>query len=219
MRLVLDWFSIHQVKNHPLNFPESAKWFSEALLPSQFKPRLQKDHLGESRTHADGAIGHFLIGEQGKADLSLHKNASHLVIIEAKIFSKLSQGVTNAKYFNQAARTVACIAEILGHANIPPQKIKTGFYILAPESQISSGIFNKEIQEASILKTVNRRVAEYGGEKDQWLADWFEPTLKNITLGCLSWEKIIAEITMVDPALGIEIDEFYQHCIQFNGKI
>ena len=42
------------------------------------------------------------------------------VVIEAKMFSKLSPGVTNAKYFNQAARNVACMAEIANRAGIDP---------------------------------------------------------------------------------------------------
>jgi len=217
LRLVLHWFSSCRIPNHPLDFNDSGRWFSEALLPSAFKPRWQGDPLGESRTHADGVIGNFIIGNQGKADLSLEKGGTHLVVTEAKIFSKLSKGVTHAKYFDQAARTVACIAEILCRSDRLPSSIKTGFYVLAPKDQITSGIFEKEMNKRSILSKVQKRVSEYDGEKDQWMSEWFETTLKNINIECLSWEKIIEEISSREPDCGATIGKFYQNCIRFNG--
>jgi len=218
LRLILDWFSTHKINHHPLNFPDSAKWFSEALLPSAFKPRWRKDLLGESRTHADGVIGYFSIGDQGKADLKLNNDGNHFVVMEAKIFSRLSSGVTHADYFDQAARTVACIAEILHQAGRSPDKIKTGFYILAPESQISDGTFREEIEKASIESKVQRRVSKYPGKKDQWMTYWFKPTLQNISLLCISWEEIVEAIDKKDSKFGPIIKEFYNNCLHFNGK-
>ena len=52
LRIILDWFSIHELEDHPLAFSDSAKWFSEGLLPSAFLPRSRQDPLGESWTHA-----------------------------------------------------------------------------------------------------------------------------------------------------------------------
>ena len=112
LRLILDWFSVHQVSNFPLAFSDKARWFSEALLPSAFLAHKRGDRLAESSTHSDGIIGHFEIGKRGKTDLVLWDNATQLVLLEAKILSHLSSGVKNVKYFDQAARNVACIAEI-----------------------------------------------------------------------------------------------------------
>ena len=120
LRLVLDWFSRNKIPNHPLNFQEDARWFSEALLPSAFLSRFRGDPLAENWTHADGVVGHFSIGDQGKADLSLRHDATQLLVLEAKMFSELSSGVTNAGYFNQAARNVACIAEVFHRVNMFP---------------------------------------------------------------------------------------------------
>ena len=120
LRLVLDWFSTHDIGNHPLNFEKKARWFSEALLPSAFLARRRGDPLAESWTHADGVVGHFVIGAQGKTDLSLLPRATQLLVVEAKMFSELSSGVTKARYFDQAARTVACIAEVFHRANMNP---------------------------------------------------------------------------------------------------
>ena len=62
-------------------------------------------------------IGHLNIGRRGATDLSLRPDATRFAVIEAKIYGKLSPGVRNAPFFDQAARSVACIAEILRRAD------------------------------------------------------------------------------------------------------
>lgn len=120
LRLVLDWFSLNPGIDHGLAFTTTDKWYSEALLPSAFLARVRGDKLAESWTHADGVIGDFVIGSDCRGDLSLADGASRFLVTEAKMFSKLSSGVTNARYFNQASRNIACIAETIFRANILP---------------------------------------------------------------------------------------------------
>jgi hypothetical protein len=119
LRLILDWFSKNQVDGHPLNFALHSGWYSEARLPSRFLARKRIDDFAEGWTHADGVIGHFEIDHASHARLNLAPEAEQFVVIEAKLFSPLSPGVTKAKYFDQAARSVACIAEVLFQANDP----------------------------------------------------------------------------------------------------
>ncbi len=218
LRLFLHWFSGHEVENHPLSFPQGARWFSEALLPSAFLPRSHKDPLGESWTHADGVIGHFCVGGAGKTDLSLCADANHLVVLEAKMFSKLSAGVTHAKYFDQAARTVACMAEVLRRADVRSDNLsKLGFYVVAPQSQIDLGIFEKQISKESIRAKVHKRVLAYNGEKGKWHSEWFEPTVENVDLGCVNWEELLAEVATHDADSTDEIQQFYKQCLKFNS--
>ena len=218
LRLVLDWFQNHRTGEHPLSFTIDSSWFSEALLPSAFQARYRGDTLAESSTHLDGVIGHFIIGSTGKTDFSLLSNALQLVACEAKMFSSLSSGIKNARYFDQAARNVACIAEVLRRANRHPSEVPTlGFCVLAPESQIERGIFAKEIKRESIHSKVQQRVGEYGGVKDQWYKEWFQPTLHNIEIRTLSWEETIEDIRDHDADSGDAIERFYQHCVKFNG--
>ena len=109
-------------------------------MPSAFLARHRGDPLAENWTHADGVLGHFTIGNQGKADLSLRHDATQFLVLEAKMFSELSSGVTSAGHFDQAARNVACIAEVFHRANVQPRpKTQIGFYVLAPDSQIKQG--------------------------------------------------------------------------------
>ncbi len=217
LRLVLDWFSTHSVTEHPLNFPENARWFSEALLPSAFLERHKGDQLAESWTHADGVVGHFLVGNGSKAGLSLLPRATHFVVLEAKMFSCLSTGVKNAKYYDQAARNVACIAEVFHRADLSPQTAtQVGFYVLAPHSQIERGVFSEAMNHGSIQRKIERRVREYAGAKDQWYSEWFQPTYQKMEVGTVSWEELIAAIGKQESASADSIERFYRRCIEFN---
>ncbi len=217
LRLVLDWFSTHRMSNHPLSFHDGSRWFSEALLPSAFLARQKGDPLAESWTHADGVVGHFAIGQAGKADLSLLEGATHLVVLEAKIFSKLSSGVKNAGFYDQAARTVACIAEVFSRAKrYPLAASHLGFYVLAPQSQIKQGVFAQAMDRDSIGEKVKKRVEQYEGTKDAWYLEWFQPTFGQIEVGVVSWEEVIATIEEHDSAVAHSLGEFYGRCVQFN---
>lgn len=219
LRLLLDWYEAHTDKvpdNHPLVFPSEARWFSEARLPSAFLPRWQGDDKGESWTHVDGAIGHFVVGKARKTDLTLVPDARHFVVLEAKLFSRLSQSTANARYYDQAARNVACIAEVLRHANRQPSSLRLGFYVLAPESQIRKGIFKKEMDPDGIRLKIAQRVDEWGGpDKKQWYVDWVVPTIEAATIATVSWEEVIETIVKYDLEAGSALGDFYDQCRQF----
>jgi hypothetical protein len=221
LRLVLDWFSSNPGIDHDLAFSPTDKWYSEALLPSAFLARVRGDELAESWTHADGVIGDFLIGVNREGDLSLTAGASRILVTEAKIFSKLSAGVKNAGYFNQASRNIACIVEVICRAQIPPSSFeKIGFFVIAPESQINSGVFTEHLSPEKILSVVSRRVSEYQEpEKDKWLADWFIPTLEKMLINEISWEELVNVIKQSDTVYGAQIEAFYGRCLEFNKYV
>ena len=155
LRLVLDWFSRHSFIGHPLDFASRARWYSEALLPSQFLPRYRGDLLGEGWTHADGVVGHVVIGNGAIANTTLAGNSSQFVVTEAKLFSPLSTGVRHAPTFDQAARNVACIAEVLSKAVRPPdQFLSLGFFVIAPREQIDRHLFRTQVSKDSIQDKV-----------------------------------------------------------------
>ena len=218
LRLVLDWFASRPGIEHDLAFSADDRWYSEALLPTVFRPTKRPDPLAESWTHADGAIGQFQIGAKGDGDLSLAPAATRLVVTEAKMFSRLSSGVKNASFFNQAARNVACITELLNRAEINPAGMqRIGFFVTAPQSQIESGVFSALLKKADIREIVARRVAAYASnEKDQWFQEKFIPTLDHIRIGEISWEGLVTLITDHDPEFGAELAGFYNKCLEFN---
>ena len=217
LRVVVDWFERHGGDRYPMSPASGARWFSEAWLPSAFLPRYRGDQLGESRTHADAAIGHFRIGEPGTSGLTLAADARQFVLLEAKLFNRLSSGVKNAPSFDQAARSVACMAEVLRRSAREPSAMDDlAFLILAPQARIDDGVFARDTALDAIRAKGRRRVEAYGGERDAWLLDWFEPTLDRLEVRCLSWEEVIETIAFHDPVTGQSIDSFYGKCLHFN---
>jgi hypothetical protein len=221
LRLVLDWFSQQRLEEHPLCFASDAKWFSEALLPSHFFARQRGDKLAEGWTHADGVVGHVMIGDAALANTKLLDHATQFIVTEAKLFSPLSSGVRNASYFDQAARNVACVAEVLCRALQRPEELTTlSFLVIAPSEQVSRKLFSNEISKDSIKSKVSRRIAEYPlpdrEKKEEWQHNWFFPTLLNIKIDILGWEEIINFIRDHDSIFGSELSEFYSECLKVN---
>jgi len=180
-------------------------------LLSQFGPRFRKDPLGEGRTHADGVIGHFRVGDVGKGDFVLNAQADQFVVLEGKMKSSLSPGTNRIPGYDQAARNVACMAESMRKAKRPPKLVSSlAFFVIAPQEQIAMGVFGDLVTKQSIAVKVKRRVDAYGGEKDVWFSEWFEPTLEAMEIRLLSWEEII-------EGVGLPIRDFYQNCLQYNG--
>ena len=211
LRVVLDWYSQSSIIDHPLSFSPKSTWFSEARLYSAFLPRFQGDPLAEAHTNADGAIGEFQVGVSGKADLVLNENATHFVVLEAKLFSLLSKGVTHASFFDQAARNVACIAEVLDRASVNPREMDyVGFYVLAPMIQIEQGLFSEQLSKESIQSKVKQRFEAYEGERDEWFEGAFQPLMEVIEIGEISWESVIEDIREADPKFGADLGEFYE---------
>lgn len=216
MKLVIHQASSIKDNEFPLGFLTRSTWFSEALLPTVFKARYQGDPLAESRTNADGVIGHFLIGEKSKADIELIDKPSQFTVVEAKIGSPLSKGISNARYFDQAARTVACMAEGIARANVSPLLFsRLEFIVLAPKYSIERGTFYEQMELSSIRSKVKRRIAEYEGALDSWYVDNFEPTLDRIQLHSLSWEDAIQWIRKEKSNEADDLSDFYDFCLNF----
>ncbi len=221
LRLLLEWFSQQPASGHPLSFTEGSRWYSEALIPSAFLLRKQGDKFAESWTHIDGVIGHFEVGKNKTADLTLLRDATTLKVLEAKMRSKLSKGIKNASYFNQAARNIACMAEIFRLAEKDPMRmISVSFYVIAPKSQIDRGFFSAELSKESIRSIVEKRVYEHDTEhktdKIKWFKDWFVPTLEKADIQSVSWENILSHMNKVDSDVGNDLGIFYEKCRHYN---
>lgn len=217
LRIVIDWFERQGGDRYPLSALTGSRWFSESWLPSAFLPRYRGDRLAESRTHADGVIGRFTIGDPGTAGLTLHPETRQFVVVEGKLFNRLSSGVKNAPYFDQAARSVGCVAETLRRAGREPAAVDDlAFLVIAPQARIDDGIFAWDTSVDAIRRKVRRRVEDYAGERDAWFHDWFEPTLRRIDVRCLSWEDVVDVISFRSAEAGQLIDSFYGKCLQFN---
>lgn len=205
LRLVLDHLQGAQATVHPFAFTEGSRWFSEALLPSPFER--------EGWTNADGVIGNFSIGKTARLGFLKEAPISQFCAIEAKMFSGLSPGVKCCpSSYNQAARTVACMAQVLANAGQKPNADQQlAFYVVAPSEQITAHVFGDRVTRTSILEVVSRRVDTYGGQRDQWFREWFEPTLSSMLIKLLSWEDVL-------DGLPETLRRFYDRCRDFNRK-
>jgi hypothetical protein len=231
LRILLNECSKPNYSGELLKFFKGATWFSEAMLPTKFKARSKKelgykDKLGESRTNADGVIGHIEVGNKGKADLELAKNAKQFVVIEAKINSKLSKGISHSENYDQAARTVACMAETIYSS----KKVKLtdidslAFIVMAPHRNFEHDSDKKKlcgfwelVSKKSIRNKVETRVSKYEGESegdyDNWYNQCFTPTLKKIKLDVISWESAIEQLPVGSKE---RVNQFYQLCLEYN---
>jgi hypothetical protein len=215
LRLVLDWFDRNRELSHSLSFAPEARCYSEALLPSRFFPQTRGDPRAESFTHADGVIGHFSISPGLSGDASILSGAKQFIVTEAKLGSSLSKGTANAPTYDQAARNVACIANMLANSGVDPNSLDSlAFYVIAPETKINSGAFANLVTEDSIEAKVHERIASYSGQHDKWFQEMFIPVLHRIDLGILSWESILQALPSTTE-VGV-IQNFYGECLKFN---
>jgi hypothetical protein len=237
LRLVLNWFSRNREIDHQLSFLDGSRWYSEVLLPTQFKkiPKGESSanvwNLGvenESHTNADGAIGHFDIGTNGrKGDLALKKEAKQFIVVEAKMYSGLSAGTTKDENYNQAARNVACMAEVLCQKKMPPSALeRVRFYVTVPEKKIGSVKHDIGAKDSVTINDSIGSIVQAKIERHKKLASGksglenfekcFQELIKIINIDVLSWEDIIKFITENDPCYGTRLDGFYKKCKRFN---
>jgi hypothetical protein len=180
--------------------------------------------LAEAWTRADGIVGRFEFVGGTKAGIRLSPDARQLVVIEAKIFSPLSPGTKNAPEYDQASRTIACMATLLWDCGKPIESYEwLGFYLLAPEEQITAGVFEEMLDKRKIAKKVRARIVAYRSdpmydELRRWSGAAFLPLLNRMEVQVLPWEDVIKKIEEADPSLGIGVRRFYDSCLLHNRR-
>lgn len=216
LRLILDFLDRNRQFDHRLALVNDARWYSEALMHSRFLKRYNGDPQAELFTHADGIVGQFNIAIRGQSDVGLLNKTRQFIVIEAKLRSKLSAGITNVPGYDQAARTVACMAYLIGRSHIEVSQIDSlAFYVIAPKQKIEMGVFDNLVTKESIRNKVKIRVEAYEGRHDEWFHNTFLPVLNRIKLEIISWEKIIQDLPQNSETMSIQ--EFYQKCLNFNS--
>lgn len=220
LRLVKKWFQNNPNANHKLAIPEDCSWYSEALLPSPFLFSPPGTKIAEGYTHADGVAGKFDIGLKNKGELSLKPNCDYFYVAEAKMYSSLSTGTTNAPNYNQAARNVACIADIIVRGGLTNQSFKKlGFYVLLPEDHPDMESIKEIMQRENIIAAIKDRLIKFQEPYDKkpssinWLGQNLNNFVNNtLDIDIITWKEIVDFIN--DDGL----NDFYEHCKNFNMK-
>ena len=213
LRLVLDWHKRHPCADSPLAFTQGAKWYSEGRLPNPFPKRSRAENRkrgGDGYTNADGFIGHFSIAEGTRAKICPEQDATQLIVVEAKLGSKLSSGTKNApKRYDQAARNACCLAYMAAEKQIDPKQLKQfAFYVLVPLATAES--IKPQVTKESISEKIKRRASDYR-KADGWYENAIEPFLNDMQMEVKTWEEIL--VCMESAGAGAEYREFYNECI------
>jgi hypothetical protein len=223
LRIILNWFYNNRMGKYLLSMEENAYWFSEALLSSKFLAKFRGDKLAESYTHADGAYGNIKIGGNGKGDLVLENNCKQFCIVEAKLYSRFSKGITNAQNYNQAARTIVCMCNIIEKSKNKINDIK--FITIIPKDHKKVEEFKSLINVDNIKKTVLDRINLYNKPDriddyenySKWYMNTFLPFCDMINIPePIFWDDIIKFIKTINLTEGKNINSFYDNCKKYS---
>ncbi len=186
-------------------------WTSEALISSPFVSAKSKR---EGYTHPDITLGDFNVDYCNSGKLEVKKEAKVFGIIEAKMKSLLSTGTTNAKEFNQASRTVACIA------SNTPLNCETFFYVVAPESKIKppkrgENRMLKMMKEDTIIREIGNRFKSHNLVNESISSEnGIIERAKKCKTGVITYEHWIDNIN--DKNAREELNAFYFECMKWN---
>ena len=212
MTRLLVKFSIEdKLKFRGIDFSSISHWCSEALISSPFLPRERKDCLAESHTHADMAIGDFEVNFECNSEIKLKNNPNLFGIVEAKMGSNLSQRITHAENYNQASRSLACIA----HITKKYTSCKIFFAVVAPEEILKKYSIDEQIYKKCMMRQIRDRFNQYDEEfrKDKDM-DGVLAKANECDVWSASYEDWIDAIN--DPQLKRALKTFYGKSKKWN---
>jgi hypothetical protein len=194
-----------------LPFPRGARIYSEGQLYTPFGARFRGDKQAEAHTHADGIAGHFSIPDT-KSGIVLDGSFSYFAVFEAKLSSPLAAGTSNAPTYDQVARTVGCMTNMILQAG-RSDGYAGHFVVLYPRSNlhINPSRYTKE----AISDQIADRIASYEGvagwrQATSHFAQHWQHVLDRLDISFVTWEDILSEIANDD------LRYFYGLCLQFN---
>ncbi|HLJ48979.1 MAG TPA: hypothetical protein VKU01_23345 [Bryobacteraceae bacterium] len=205
---------------------DAAKWFREAIPKSPFscppgRPKEAVLKWYEGATKIDGVIGDF--ERHGKAGITLAPNGSRLIAIEAKLGSTFSEDVRHASYWDQAARSMTCLAYMAVQAGWQSRRdAECAFYVFAPDEMIATGIFAECLDRTKVVEKIERRISDCPSDEKRTRFhsckySWINFLLSDrMAVGAISWETVVAEIKHVEPCYGDAVSSFYLESLAHN---
>lgn len=225
LRIFLNWYSKNYMKISIEGLPKSNNWFSEASLRTIFSGK--RDSIGrEGSTSADGVIGSFSMRDNKVSGITISNDEKvEFAIIEAKIGSPLSKGVTYAKYFDQAARNVGCLITESFLANVKVDLIEQlTLIVLTSKNNVNYKEIKTLATKKNVITKLNKRYDEFifaNPNKIGVLKKWnvykeklFK--LKKININVYTWEYILDLIKDIDHKFYEEYKHFYVQTLKHN---
>ncbi len=176
---------------------------------SPFAPRQRGDKLAEAHTHVDGIVGHFSIGAT-KSGIEVDADCRYLAVFEAKLYSPIAGGTSNAPGYDQVSRTVGCVINSLLRAGCPDDPCSAHVVVLYPADH--AGINPGQYGKTHLERQIAARVQGFGLAPTSAFARGWRAALETVRLSFVTWEDVLAEIGN-DP-----LNQFYQHCWRFSRR-
>ncbi|WP_026706664.1 hypothetical protein [Flavobacterium frigidarium] len=215
-RLLVHYSKQQNIKLKEIDFEKIDNWTSEALLSSPF---IKAAKIREGYTHTDIALGDFKVNYKqngvGSGKIIINDLAKVFGVIEAKMGSPLSSFTSNAKNYNQATRTITCIAE--------NTKLNcfTFFYVVLPECKVDKrnkkGITIRDLVKPENIKfQIEKRILDHNESNDVKLIerDVFDKVDKCI-VGIITYEEWIELFS--DVNIKSTLNDFYSKCKKWNN--
>lgn len=209
-RLLVEISTEAKIRLHNIDFGNINHWYSEGLLSSPFLARSRNDTLAEGYTHADMALGDFIVDAANRGDISVKETDGIFGVIEAKMGSKLSAGTKNAPNYNQASRNLACIA-----FNTRSTKHNIFFTVVAPERKIEEHNIRQDVDLQVMLVQIGNRFDSYDASSKVYaLKENVLNRAKTCTCSVISYESWIDELS--SHSAYSSLVEFKERCYRFN---
>jgi hypothetical protein len=204
VRILVEISINERLKFESIDFSDVKNFSSEALIDSPFVRRVKNR---ESCTHTDIIFGDFTVNYEEHGKITVNPDAQILGIIEAKMGSGLSKKTTNADDYNQASRSICCLAH---NADKTPEKCALFFIVVAPETTIKKHKIKAQVEYNTIKAQIEKRFDTSHITNNPTIIDKIDKC--NILV--ISYEKWIAEIKNQSDKL--LMSGFYEKCKSFN---
>lgn len=172
-------------------------WISEGGLEPAFEQ--------EGTTWTDAILGNVKICNNNKrgVEVEIRDPSTGVIIIEAKMGSELSSGITNSSNYNQAARNIACLAKLLNKEKVSKKIIsESAFVLFAPKSKLEEWKSKNAPQQLidGAWKIIECQTRTRKGNCD---SDTFKSIVGDIINNsiALSWDDVIDAIEPSDTNL------------------
>ena len=186
------------------------RWISEGGL----RPTLKN----EGTTWTDAIIGAVGIKDdvddeldsETKRGIVLNRENKNVgvVVIEAKVGSKLSKGTRNYPEYNQAARNIACLAQLVMDDRCDLVD-KCSFVVLGPREHIKSweGLIDNQKRVGNALDVIKAHLTHRRTDDDRFVS---VASIIASNSMAISWESII------DALVNQRLRDFYDSVIEEN---
>lgn len=208
-----DFDCADEVKKAALEATRAAvrhRWISEGGLEPAFKQ--------EGTTWTDAILGSVKIKNDNKRGIEVDGDDPGITIVEAKIGSELSPGVANSSNYNQAARNIACLSQLIFKSKNLHDKCR--FLVFAPEKgRVESGF----IKEENVDRIIR---AQYGNTREGYRELFSEDVSNNREefgrivnsirgkSSVIFWEEVIMAMKSWENIA--ELRAFYIECLKEN---